>query len=187
MDIKTFKRDGASVRAVMVEGEPMVLFRDLAALCGYAANSGSMRYYCAEPPTYVPVGGEFGPQTMRAVGEADVWRVVASPAKRYADERMAAGEWLFCEVFPSMRRLHAAGEVDCAEALDAPAGFARHDPPEPCADEEAAVPEVRTCPKAVADARQLLRKLRDAARESGNSVRANALADALAVMGGTAR
>ena len=88
-EIRTFKRGGASVRAVMVEGEPMVLFRDLSALCGYAANTGSARYYCAEPP----------------------------------------------------------------------------------------------CPDA---ARVLICKLRNAARESGNSVRANALADALAVMDGAA-
>ncbi len=189
MDIKTFKRDGASVRAVMVEGEPMVLFRDLAALCGYTANNGTMRYYCAEPPTYVPVGGEFGSQTMRALGEADVWRVVASPAKRYAEERTAAGEWLFCEVFPSMRRLHAAGEVDCAETLDAPAGFVRREaeegaPEEPPADGPrglpAGEPAARIAPRALA----LIRKMRDAARESGNGVRANALADALAVIEG---
>nr|DAE63977.1 MAG TPA: antirepressor [Caudoviricetes sp.] len=188
-EIRTFKRGGASVRAVMVEGEPMVLFRDLSALCGYAANTGSARYYCAEPPTYVPVDNEYGSQTMRVVGEADAYRLVTSPAKKYAEERRSAGLWLFCEVFPEMRRLHAAGEAPDADAMDEPAGFVRHAPaqePLSMAETECPPPSAAAEPPCPDAARVLICKLRNAARESGNSVRANALADALAVMDGAA-
>ena len=85
----------------------------------------------------------------------------------HADERSRAGEWLFGDVFPSMRREDRSDDAAPEEI-------------------EISVPEVRTVPRDMADARSLICKLRNAARESGNSVRANALADALAVMDGAA-
>lgn len=167
MNVKTFEKEGiGSVRAVMRDGEPYVCARDVARACGYGKATSAVRDRCAEPPTYMPIGLGCGNNSARVIGEADVFRLCAG-GTFHADERSRAGEWLFGDVFPSMRR---------------------EDRPDDAAPEEIeiVVPEVRAVPRDMADARSLICKLRNAARESGNSVRANALADALAVMDGAA-
>ena len=178
MQVKTFEKEGVgSVRAVMRDGEPYVCARDVARACGYGKATSAVRDRCAEPPTYMPIGLGCGNNSARVIGEADVFRLCAG-GTFHADERSRAGEWLFGDVFPSMRREYRPDD----EPL-----------PRSACDEGAApeeieiiVPEVRTVPRDMADARSLICKLRNAARESGNSVRANALADALAVMDGAA-
>lgn len=177
MNVKTFEKEGVgSVRAVMRDGEPYVCARDVARACGYGKATSAVRDRCAEPPTYMPIGLGCGNNSARVIGEADVFRLCAG-GTFHADERSRAGEWLFGDVFPSMRREDRSN--------DAPTQRGACDDAAP--DEiEIIVPEARTVPRAAADARSLICKLRNAARESGNSVRANALADALAVMDGAA-
>lgn len=165
MNVKTFEKEGVgSVRAVMRDGEPYVCARDVARACGYGKATSAVRDRCAEPPTYMPIGLGCGNNSARVIGEADVFRLCAG-GTFHADERSRAGEWLFGDVFPSMRREDRTDDAAPEEI-------------------EIVVPEVRTVPRDMADARSLICKLRNAARESGNSVRANALADALAVMDG---
>lgn len=167
MNVKTFEKEGVgSVRAVMRDGEPYVCARDVARACGYGKATSAVRDRCAEPPTYMPIGLGCGNNSARVIGEADVFRLCAG-GTFHADERSRAGEWLFGDVFPSMRREDRTDDAAPEEI-------------------EISVPEVRTVPHDMADARSLICKLRNAARESGNSVRANALADALAVMDGAA-
>ena len=167
MQVKTFEKEGVgSVRAVMRDGEPYVCARDVARACGYGKATSAVRDRCAEPPTYMPIGLGCGNNSARVIGEADVFRLCAG-GTFHADERSRAGEWLFGDVFPSMRREDRTDDAAPEEI-------------------EIVVPEVRTVPRDMADARSLICKLRNAARESGNSVRANALADALAVMDGAA-
>ena len=167
MNVKTFEKEGVgSVRAVMRDGEPYVCARDVARACGYGKATSAVRDRCAEPPTYMPIGLGCGNNSARVIGEADVFRLCAG-GTFHADERSRAGEWLFGDVFPSMRREDRTDDAAPEEI-------------------EIVVPEVRTVPRDMADARSLICKLRNAARESGNSVRANALADALAVMDGAA-
>lgn len=167
MNVKTFEKEGVgSVRAVMRDGEPYVCARDVARACGYGKATSAVRDRCAEPPTYMPIGLGCGNNSARVIGEADVFRLCAG-GTFHADERSRAGEWLFGDVFPSMRR-EARSDDATPEEIDI------------------VVPEVRTVPRDITDARSLICKLRNAARESGNSVRANALADALAVMDGAA-
>ena len=165
MNVKTFEKEGVgSVRAVMRDGEPYVCARDVARACGYGKATSAVRDRSAEPPTYMPIGLGCGNNSARVIGEADVFRLCAG-GTFHADERSRAGEWLFGDVFPSMRREDRTDDASPEEI-------------------EIVVPEVRTVPRDMADARSLICKLRNAARESGNSVRANALADALAVMDG---
>lgn len=167
MNVKTFEKEGVgSVRAVMRDGEPYVCARDVARACGYGKATSAVRDRCAEPPTYMPIGLGCGNNSARVIGEADVFRLCAG-GTFHADERSRAGEWLFGDVFPSMRREDRSDDAAPEEI-------------------EIVVPEVRAVPRDMADARSLICKLRNAARESGNSVRANALADALAVMDGAA-
>ena len=167
MNVKTFEKEGVgSVRAVMRDGEPYVCARDVARACGYGKATSAVRDRCAEPPTYMPIGLGCGNNSARVIGEADVFRLCAG-GTFHADERSRAGEWLFGDVFPSMRREDRTDDAAPEEI-------------------EIVVPEVRTVPRDMADARSLICKLRNAARESGNSVRANALADAMAVMDGAA-
>ena len=167
MNVKTFEKEGVgSVRAVMRDGEPYVCARDVARACGYGKATSAVRDRCAEPPTYMPIGLGCGNNSARVIGEADVFRLCAG-GTFHADERSRAGEWLFGDVFPSMRREDRTDDAAPDEI-------------------EIVVPEVRTVPRDITDARSLICKLRNAARESGNSVRANALADALAVMDGAA-
>ncbi len=167
MNVKTFEKEGVgSVRAVMRDGEPYVCARDVARACGYGKATSAVRDRCAEPPTYMPIGLGCGNNSARVIGEADVFRLCAG-GTFHADERSRAGEWLFGDVFPSMRREDRTDDAAPEEI-------------------EIVVPEVRTVPRDITDARSLICKLRNAARESGNSVRANALADALAVMDGAA-
>lgn len=167
MNVKTFEKEGVgSVRAVMRDGEPYVCARDVARACGYGKATSAVRDRCAEPPTYMPIGLGCGNNSARVIGEADVFRLCAG-GTFHADERSRAGEWLFGDVFPSMRREDRSDDAAPEEI-------------------EIVVPEVRTVPRDMTDARSLICKLRNAARESGNSVRANALADALAVMDGAA-
>lgn len=167
MNVKTFEKEGVgSVRAVMRDGEPYVCARDVARACGYGKATSAVRDRCAEPPTYMPIGLGCGNNSARVIGEADVFRLCAG-GTFHADERSRAGEWLFGDVFPSMRREDRTDDAAPEEI-------------------EIVVPEVRTVPRDMTDARSLICKLRNAARESGNSVRANALADALAVMDGAA-
>lgn len=167
MQVKTFEKEGVgSVRAVMRDGEPYVCARDVARACGYGKATSAVRDRCAEPPTYMPIGLGCGNNSARVIGEADVFRLCAG-GTFHADERSRAGEWLFGDVFPSMRREDRSDDAAPEEI-------------------EIVVPEVRTVPRDMTDARSLICKLRNAARESGNSVRANALADALAVMDGAA-
>lgn len=167
MNVKTFEKEGVgSVRAVMRDGEPYVCARDVARACGYGKATSAVRDRCAEPPTYMPIGLGCGNNSARVIGEADVFRLCAG-GTFHADERSRAGEWLFGDVFPSMRRENRSDDAAPEEI-------------------EIVVPEVRAVPRDMSDARSLICKLRNAARDSGNSVRANALADALAVMDGAA-
>lgn len=180
MEVKTFEKEGiGSVRAVMRDGEPYVCARDVARACGYGKATSTVRSRCTEPPRYMPIGQGCGNNSARVIGEADAFRLCAG-GTFHADERTRVGEWLFGDVFPAMRR-EARGEAAqlslgiCGEGPEV-----LEDAVEPVASPAEAPPHPDS-------ARSLICKLRNAARESGNSVRANALADALAVMEGAAR
>lgn len=176
MNVKTFEKEGVgSVRAVMRDGEPYVCARDVARACGYGKATSAVRDRCAEPPTYMPIGLGCGNNSARVIGEADVFRLCAG-GTFHADERSRAGEWLFGDVFPSMRR-EASPEDELAQLRICDGDAV----PE---ETGIAAPEARAVPRASANVRSLICKLRDAARENGNGVRANALADALAVIEG---
>lgn len=175
MNVKTFEKEGVgSVRAVMRDGEPYVCARDVARACGYGKATSAVRDRCEEPPTYMPIGLGCGNNSARVIGEADVFRLCAG-GTFHSEERSRVGEWLFGDVLPSMRRLYAEGDAEpCGEAPEAP---------EECDGGPGADP-APAAETPVGSPIALIRRLHGAAVESGNSVRANALADALAVIGG---
>lgn len=165
MNVKVFEKEGVgSVRAVMRDGEPFVCARDVARACGYGSMTSAVRDRCAEPPTYMPIGLGCGNNSARVIGEADVFRL-CSGGVSHAESRFRAGEWLFGDVFPTMR-----------ESADEP----EHGP-----EEQAREPDAADFPGTALgapSAAALLRKMRRVAVENGNHVRANALDDALAVL-----
>lgn len=172
MNVKTFEKEGVgSVRAVMRDGEPYVCARDVARACGYGKATSAVRDRCAEPPTYMPIGLGTGNNSARVIGESDVFRLCAG-GTFHSEERTRAGEWLFGDVFPSMRRLSAEGDAEpCGEVPEAAED--RDGGPVPSAAEFG-----RSLPASV------LERMRKEAYRAGQNVRANALSDALAVIGG---
>jgi len=98
--ITPFVFDGAAVRVVMVDGEPMFVARDVAATLGYTNPNEAVRVHCkGVSETLAPSNG--GMQRVKVIPERDVYRLIMR-SKLPAAERFE--EWVVGEVLPSVRK-----------------------------------------------------------------------------------
>lgn len=181
--VTRFRADGVqglgpavSVRAVKSGGEPLFCALDIAHATEHAKWDSAMRGRCEEPARYVGHGAG----KMRYLGIADAFRVIAWQRSPRA---AALGAWLLGTVAPQMLAEPDKREM-CKEA------------PAPARSEEdsrtvelarrvlasASDDAARARTERERAARSLLAKMRNEAAKIGNSVRANALADAMAVI-----
>ncbi|WP_438396435.1 BRO-N domain-containing protein [Caballeronia sp. DA-9] len=103
--ITPFVFDGAAVRVVVVDGEPMFVARDVAAALGYAVPDKAVRDHCkGATDSVAPTAG--GSQRVKVIPERDVYRLIMR-SKLPAAERFE--DWVVAEVLPSVRKTGSYG------------------------------------------------------------------------------
>ena len=101
-DLIPFCFDGSEVRAVVVDGEPHFVGKDVAELLGYADPTNAMKQHCRGVVKRHPIVDALGrTQEARVLGEADVIRMIIG-SKLPAAERFE--RWVVEEVLPSIRK-----------------------------------------------------------------------------------
>lgn len=100
-NVKLFNFDGADVRAVLIDGEPLFVAKDVAVALCYANPQKAVRDHCkAARPVGANESFTLDPQTT-LIPERDVYRLVMK-SHMAAAERFE--EWVVGEVLPSIRK-----------------------------------------------------------------------------------
>jgi anti-repressor protein len=95
-----FSFGDAPIRAMLIDGEPHFVARDVAAALGYAAPDKAVRDHCkGATDSVAPTAG--GMQRVRVIPERDVYRLVMR-SKLPSAERFE--EWVVGEVLPRIRK-----------------------------------------------------------------------------------
>lgn len=110
--IVPFSFEGAPVRAVLIDGEPHLVGKDVCERLGYANATDAMNKHCKGVAKRYPLQTAGGMQEVRVLSEPDVLRLIVS-SKLPAAERFE--RWLFEDVLPAIRKTGGYG---------APAGLA---------------------------------------------------------------
>ncbi len=92
--------DGAPVRIIDRDGMPWFVASDVAKVLGYAEPHKAVARHCKGGADH-PIPTDGGKQSMKIIGEPDVYRLVMR-SKLPAAERFEA--WVYGEVLPSIRR-----------------------------------------------------------------------------------
>lgn len=96
-----FTFDGAPVRALLVDGEPHFVGKDVAERLGYADATTAIRSHCKGVQKQHPLQTSGGMQNVRILAEPDVLRLIVG-SKLPAAERFE--RWVFEEVLPTIRK-----------------------------------------------------------------------------------
>lgn len=99
-----FTFDGAPVRALLVDGEPHFVGRDVAERLGYSNATDAMNTHCKGVAKRYPLQTAGGMQNVRILAEPDVLRLIVG-SKLPAAERFE--RWVFEEVLPTIRKTGA--------------------------------------------------------------------------------
>ncbi len=99
--IVPFSFDGASIRAMEIDGEPYFVGKDIADALGYADPSTAIRSHCKGVQKLHPLQTGGGRQEVRVLSEPDVLRLIVNSTLPAA-ERFE--RWVFEEVLPSIRK-----------------------------------------------------------------------------------
>jgi len=100
-----FEFHGASVRTLMIDGEPWFVAKDVAEVLGYAKPDQAISSHCKAPETCpLESGGQV--RHMKIIPERDVYRLVIR-SKLPAAERFE--EWVVSEVLPQIRKTGSYG------------------------------------------------------------------------------
>lgn len=122
MDLQTFTFDGATVRAVEIDGDPYLVGKDVAERLGYANPADAIRQHCKGVVKRYPLQTAGGLQEVRVLAEPDVLRLIVKSnlpaAERF--ERL-----VFEEILPTIRRTgsYGAPAVDPMAVLNDPAAM----------------------------------------------------------------
>lgn len=98
--------EGAEVRAVVIDGEPWFVGKDVAGALGYANEADAMSRHCKGVVKRYPLPTGGGVQELRVLSEPDVLRLIMSSTLPAA-ERFE--RWVFDEVLPTIRRTGGYG------------------------------------------------------------------------------
>jgi len=100
-----FTFDGAPVRALLVDGEPHFVGKDVAERLGYADPTTAIKSHCRGVQKLHPIQDALGrTQQARILAEPDVLRLIVG-SKLPAAERFE--RWVFEEVLPTIRKTGA--------------------------------------------------------------------------------
>ena len=99
-----FAFDGNPVRAVVLDGEPHLVGKDVAERLGYADAANAIKQHRKGVVKRHPLQTDGGMQKVRVLSEPDVLRLIVS-RKLPAAERFE--RWVFEEVLPSVRKTGA--------------------------------------------------------------------------------
>ncbi|WP_422085434.1 phage antirepressor KilAC domain-containing protein [Variovorax sp.] len=100
-NITPYNFEGASVRALEIDGEPYFVGKDVAEALGYARPNDAIQQHCKGAVKRRPLHTGGGMQDLRVISEPDVLRLIVN-SKLPAAERFE--RWVFEEVLPSIRR-----------------------------------------------------------------------------------
>lgn len=99
--ILPYQKDGFSIRAVEIGGEPWFVGKDVAAALGYADTVNALKQHCKGVVKHHPLPTPGGVQEVRIINEPDLFRLVVSSALPGA---VKFERWVFEEVLPSIRK-----------------------------------------------------------------------------------
>lgn len=98
--LNTFTFDGKAVRVIVIDGEPWFVAGDVAQALGYARPADAVRAHCkGVGETQTPSAG--GPQTVKIIREADLYRLVL---KSKLPTAQAFEAKVVEEILPSIRK-----------------------------------------------------------------------------------
>ncbi|WP_010339928.1 BRO-N domain-containing protein [Sphingobium yanoikuyae] len=100
-DVIDLSFEGASIRSVIIDGEPGFAGRDVCLRLGYADPTNAMKQHCKGVAKHHPLPTAGGPQKTRILFMPDVLRLIAGSTLPDA-ERME--RWMFEEVLPTVIR-----------------------------------------------------------------------------------
>ena len=101
-NITPYTFEGASVRALEIDGEPWFVGKDVAAVLGYANETDALNTHCRGVAKRYPIPDALGrKQETRLISEPDMLRLVVNSTLPAA-ERFE--RWVFEEVLPSIRK-----------------------------------------------------------------------------------
>ncbi|WP_295851035.1 Bro-N domain-containing protein [uncultured Xylophilus sp.] len=93
--------DGASIRALEIDGEPHFVGKDVAEALGYVRPNDALQQHCKGAAKHRPLPTGGGIQQMRVINEPDMLRLIVNSTLPAA-ERFE--RWVFEEVLPSIRK-----------------------------------------------------------------------------------
>ena len=99
--IVPYNFEGASVRALEIDGEPWFVGKDVAEALGYVDPSTAIRSHCKGVQKLHPLQTGGGVQDVRVLSEPDVLRLIVNSTLPAA-ERFE--RWVFEDVLPSIRK-----------------------------------------------------------------------------------
>jgi BRO family, N-terminal domain len=99
--ITPYSFEGASIRALEIDGEPHFVGKDVTEALGYANSSDAIATHCKGSAKRYPLQTAGGKQELRVLSEPDVLRLIVNSTLPAA-ERFE--RWVFEEVLPSIRK-----------------------------------------------------------------------------------
>ncbi|MDP3164392.1 MAG: Bro-N domain-containing protein [Hydrogenophaga sp.] len=93
--------EGASIRAMEIDGEPWFVGKDVTDALGYSNGSDAITAHCKGVAKRYPLQTPGGRQEVRVLSESDVLRLIVNSTLPAA-ERFE--RWVFEEVLPSIRK-----------------------------------------------------------------------------------
>ena len=116
-NITPYDFEGASVRALEIDGEPWFVGKDVAEALGYSDPTTAIRSHCKGVQKLHPLQTPGGRQDVRVLSEPDVLRLIVNSTLPAA-ERFE--RWVFEEVLPSIRNTGSYAATGLPAALPAP-------------------------------------------------------------------
>jgi anti-repressor protein len=100
-----FDFQGNRVRTVVVEDEPMFVAVDVATALGYRDTINAIKQHCRGVAKHHPLLTTRGTQTVRVIGEPDLYRMIMGSRLSEADK---LEDWVVGEVLPTIRKTGVA-------------------------------------------------------------------------------
>ena len=122
-NITPYNFEGASIRALEINGEPWFVGKDIADALGYADSTTAMRSHCRGVQKLHPIPDTLGRmQETRQIAEPDMLRLIVNSTLPAA-ERFE--RWVFEDVLPAIRKTGSYTAKAAATPLKATAEAAR--------------------------------------------------------------
>lgn len=126
-NITPYSFEGASVRAVEIDGEPWFVGKDVAEALGYVRPNDALQQHCRGAAKHRPISDALGrKQETRLISEPDMLRLIVNSTLPAA-ERFE--RWVFEEVLPSIRKTGSYAVKVADTPLRATAEAAKAFPP----------------------------------------------------------